>query len=169
VKRYAAAFPTIDAPFIDELRARHDPLAHVVAPHVTLLFPTSKPTLEELIAEVELAVRGCAPFSAVLRSALAMPDGGRSHVFLVPDEGFAEIVRLHERLYAGVLASELRLDVPFVPHMTVAAGLEHHAARALARQLNERRFAVPLVIDAVDAVEIVGDDRRRGRRVTLGP
>lgn len=89
MKRYAAAFPTIDAPFIDELRARHDPLAHVVAPHVTLLFPTSKPTLEELIAEVELAVRGCAPFSAVLRSALAcsMDTDCRTHYACTDADG----------------------------------------------------------------------------------
>lgn len=33
-----------------------------------------------------------------------------AHAFLIPDEGFSDVVHLLDRLYSGPLADDLRLD-----------------------------------------------------------
>ena len=67
-----------------------------------------------------------------------------SHVFLVPDQGRAEIEDLHDRLYSGPLAGQLRRDIPFIPHVTVAAREHHEEAEDLARELGRVGVAARL-------------------------
>ena len=65
-----------------------------------------------------------------------------THVFLVPDVGLGRLVTLHDRLYAGQLTVYLRLDLPFVPHVTIAALADGAAAFQLARTLNEEGISM---------------------------
>ena len=60
----------------------------------------------------------------------------RAYVFLVPDDGYATISRLHDALYAGPLASHLRLDLPYVPHITIGITDDRRCAKSLCDQLN---------------------------------
>ena len=59
-----------------------------------------------------------------------------AYVFLVPDEGYSGISLLHDRLYTGVLQPFLKLDVPFVPHITIGTMKNRVAAKALCDKLN---------------------------------
>ena len=61
-----------------------------------------------------------------------------AYVFLVPNAGFAELSLLHDRLYTGVLASHLRLDLPFVPHITIGRLADRQVAKSLCDALNSR-------------------------------
>src|SRR3546814_14359565 len=51
-----------------------------------------------------------APVALAFRCALPVqdPDSGDTYVYLVPDEGFSALVRLHDRLYSGTLRSAER-------------------------------------------------------------
>ena len=51
-----------------------------------------------------------------------------THLFLVPNEGCSAFVILHDPLYTGSLTDSLRLDIPFISHLTIA-GLEGYVGR----------------------------------------
>ena len=96
-----------------------------------------------------------------------MPDSASSqkyaHIFLVPDEGFGHLIRLHDRLYSDRLNSELRLDIPFIPHLTVGSGLELQKAKALSDQLNAKAFQVEFELNELFVVKI--EDQKIKRQI----
>jgi 2'-5' RNA ligase len=77
-------------------------------------------------------------------------DGG--NVFLVPDEGNSAILQLHDLLYGGPLAHELRLDIPFVPHLTIGRCRSLAEAKALSDALNAEPIRIPGSIREISVV-----------------
>ena len=73
-----------------------------------------------------------------------------THTFLVPDEGYSDVVKLHDKLYIGPLASELRLDIPFIPHIGIANALEPRTFKELADDLNRQEYRIEGVIEVLD-------------------
>lgn len=73
-----------------------------------------------------------------MRCAIVVKDAlsDNTHTFLTPDEGFREIVKLHDHLYRGALANELRLDIPFIPHITVAISPDANVCKRIADDIN---------------------------------
>lgn len=171
-KLAVVAYPTLSADdrrWIEGIRARHDPQASRIAAHVTLVFPTEVAE-DALLAQVETALRLFEPIPVVLGRAAAHPDpiGGGSRVFLLADEGDAQLRAVHDAMYAGVLAAHRRRDVPFVPHVTVAARARLDACERLARRLGEERRIVRCAIDDVDVIEVGASSVRTVARVPLG-
>ncbi len=167
MKFYVAAFPDLGshAKWIEEFRGRHDRVAKFVAPHITLVFPTSSLPQEQLRTEVLKLCKQVDPFRVTLRSAMVMPENliteKRAHIFLVPDEGLGKILRLHDHLYSELLKTELRLDIPFVPHLTVGSGIELFDAKKLADHLNAKNFEITFNLDKISIVEIVDTEADR--------
>jgi len=171
------AYPELapeDSVWIEMIRAVHDPAHERVRAHFTLVYPLPD-TPEQLGVEAVSAViravaAGFAPIPFVLRSAILFNDllGPDTDVFLMPDEGFGALVRLHERLYTGPLAGELRLDLPTVPHITVARLRDPKAGKRLTDTLNAREFAITGTITALYLVTHDGGTVRTIARVPLG-
>lgn len=176
MKLYVAVFPDLKSNFswIEEFRTKHDPAAQFIEPHMTLVFPTTALSEAPLIDEISSLVKEFERFRVILRSAIVMPEtetsGRHAHVFLVPDEGFSHLVLLHDLLYSGKLKSQLRLDIPFLPHLTVAAGVPPEAAKALTDSLNSKRFVIEFTVEAVSVVNIEdhGRDRKLSAPIMLG-
>lgn len=82
---------------------------------------------------------------------------GFTHVFLVPDQGYSDILKLHDRLYTGLLAPELRLDLPFIPHLTIASSVDAHICKELAQGINSRDISIHGVIGNLD-ITLLKDD-----------
>jgi len=124
---------------LQTIRAEHDPQFGLVQPHFTLVFPLEGVGEDALALHVRRTAERMTPIDLSLNCALAWPEQDRptTHVFLVPDAGFGRLVTLHDRLYSGQFAVYLRLDLPFVPHLTIAALKDRAAAFGLARTLNE--------------------------------
>ena len=172
------AYPELapdDRAWIERVRAEHDPRHAVVAAHFTIVFPTTSLLTTSLLAEAFVAevarqAEGCAPIPFVLRSALPFKDvtGEGADVFLVPDEGFGALVRLHDRLYAGALALALRLDIPSIPHITVGRAADPRDCKRLADALNARPFAIRGTIAALDVVAREEHAVRTIARLPLG-
>jgi hypothetical protein len=80
---------------------------------------------------------------------------GHAHAFLVPDEGFSAVVRLHDRLHSGPLARELRLDLPFIPHLAVANTPTPEACKEIVDALNARPFEIR---GSVESLDVIGFD-----------
>ena len=66
------------------------------------------------------------------------------------------MVKLHDRLYTGPLAAELRLDIPFIPHLTVGNAAEAQACKRLADDLNARGVSIHGDINALDVARYEG-------------
>jgi 2'-5' RNA ligase len=143
--------------WIEDLRRIHDPHHGVVAAHVTLVFAFTSPAPEEVIRHAREVGGRFAPFDFVLKSTQAVRDatGEGSHVFLVPGPGAAEIVALHDALYGGPLAKQLRPDIPFVPHVTVGHFQSHQDAAAVALELSGA-VDVRVSLDRLDVVAFDG-------------
>lgn len=153
-------FAPEDLDWIQEIRAEHDELyLEVVDPHFALVFPVfgMDPAVFSRHAREKAEGSGKIPF--VLRCASVVDDAFSEyfHTFLVPDEGYSGIVKLHDKLYRGPLAPELRLDIPFIPHIGVGNSQDPLLCKALADGLNARDFSIAGEIDVLDVARYEDD------------
>lgn len=144
-----------DREWIEAVRARSDPQATRLGVHFTLVFP-AEASAPAVVAEVSEVAKSTAPIRFSIRHARVVPDvlGDGAHVFLVPDEGLAEIAKLHDQLYDGVMRPHLRADIPFTPHMTVAAGPDLAWCESVARKLGLDHRTVRGVLRSIDVVNV---------------
>jgi 2'-5' RNA ligase len=159
-------FAPDDLEWIDRIRSRYDPQRNVVAPHFTLVFPCKAGPVDAVLEHAAHVASQTEPSRFVLRSALAVK--ASSHVFLVPDEGSSAVVALHGSLNSGQLAPIARPDVPFTPHVTVAALEDPEQAAAVADELNASGVAIAGTIFAIDVLELDGKAVREILRIELG-
>jgi hypothetical protein len=158
------AYPKLaetDFAFIQSLRRKEDLLYYyVVDPHFTIVFPVTTVSEEIFRDHVRRISRSLRNFSLVLRCAVLDKDAFNeyTHVFLVPDEGYSNIVRLHDALYTGVLADDLRLDLPFIPHIGVANAIDPRHCKQVADRLNSTRFEIRGTVEELTIVNF--DDHR---------
>ena len=144
-----------DHRWIESFRTRHDPQASRIRAHFTLVFPVEL-TAEPIVEHLSALLQSARPIPFVLRRAEPVPDlvAGGSHVFLVPEEGRHEIVALHDQLYGGPLRPLLRLDIPFLPHITMGAAATRDECQRLADELNREALAVEGILEQVDLIEV---------------
>lgn len=146
---------------IEAIRRRHDPQAGLIGAHVTLVFGFDAPTAETVAAHLASAAARQGAVALRLSAVIPVRDDhdGKSRVFLVPDQGRAEIEALHDALHAGPLAGALRPDIAYIPHVTVAAFDHHDQAEDLAREIGRIGMAARL-----PALELIAFD---GAAVTV--
>jgi 2'-5' RNA ligase len=142
-------FPEPEAKWLIQLRESraHSP----GSPEFTLVFPGTDFLVSDVVRHVEAVCARTQRIRFRLRSAVIVPDMGLYHVFLVPDEGFGAIIRLHEHLHVGPLAECLRPDVPYIPHLTVATADDFNTARRIKASLNANDFDI---VGHIDEIEI---------------
>jgi 2'-5' RNA ligase len=102
---------------IERVQREFDPLAGVLAAHITLVFPFERElNADTLDAHMRAAARGIGRFPVTLGGVTVEQDDYLSlHVW----QGWDEICALHDRLYTGPLAEHLSQTHVFVPHLTV--------------------------------------------------
>jgi len=166
------AYPNLaasDRDWMEAVRAEHDPQAARLGAHFTLVFPTAV-AAPPMVARVRSVAATCRPFGfglaevKIVRDAVAM----MWHMFLVPAAGQAELRALHEGLYDGELRRHLRADVPFVPHVTVAASADEAVCARLAARLAQEGRVVCGSVDSLDVVEVSPAGVQRVATVALG-
>ena len=155
------AYPVLadgDRGWIESIRGLHDPQVGLIASHFTLVFPAEVEP-EPLLAHTRRVCEISRPIHFVIRKTRAVREVSRlgGHVFLVPDDGHAEIVALHQRLYDGGVCGPLREGQPFVPHITVAADNDFAQCLALEEKWNSETMAIEGTVDRVDVVAVSPD------------
>lgn len=140
-----------------------------LAPHFTFVFPQASVPLAELVAHVQTIAANHAPIPFVMRRVEAVADklSQNHYLFLVPNEGFDGAVQLHDHLYDGLLENELRLDIPFVPHITLGHTTDSAYCNAAGDAINAQSFEIQGVIEVLDVVEVEGDAARTVARIKL--
>ena len=170
----AIAYPLLTpagAAWIEAYRRVHDErFVDIVPAHFTFVFPTTGVDAAALEAHVRSTVAGHAAFPFAIRGTKAVADAFSDdwHVFLVPEEGWAEVAALHEALYTGVLAPHLRSDMPFIPRVGIARSTSQERCEHLARELAAAGLDVQGVIASLDVVEFDGTSVRTLAAIPLG-
>ena len=155
----ALAYPKLarnDFGWIEAHRAKHDPQSFkIVKPHFTLVFAVSGMSDAGFADEVGRQVAGVGRIAFTLNLATVSRDASGSpyHEFLVPERGYAAIVKLHDRLYGGRLAAQQRLDIDYVPHLAIGKGDDPRLLKERVDALNRSSVAIDGEIDSVEAVE----------------
>ena len=108
-------FLSFDTKSIDHLRKKYDPTADIIKPHITILFPVPSTVGERLLVKhIESVLKQWTPFSIRIRGFHKSWD---HWLFLVVEEGNAEIVKLYKKIYTGILTPFRRDDIRFIPHI----------------------------------------------------
>jgi 2'-5' RNA ligase len=168
-------YPKISKPdfeWIQDHRRKYDELScQAVPPHFTLFFPSAEFKSDDLFQIAKRNISSFPSFQFSLRSAMIMPRlvGEYSYVFLVPDEGFSQIIQLHDKIYSNELSSSLRLDIPFVPHVTVASSKNVAVCKELVDALNNKKFEITGKIQTLDIVFEDGDRITTLSQIRLSP
>jgi 2'-5' RNA ligase len=160
-------FGKADEAWLTDIRARR--AGSRGAPYFTLVFPGVELNAQAFVKAVRTQVAGVAPIRFRLRSALVVPEPlvGRFHVFLIPDEGFAAILKLYDLLHADAFKAALRLDSPYLPHITVATVGDYPSARGLAQTLNHQSIDIHGQIDALEVEQRSGVEIRKVAEIPL--
>lgn len=113
-------FPEFENMFvIDAIRKKYDPLAELVRPHITLVFPfDSTISNEELEQILEKRLADIKPFTLELSGFSKQEDGFGNYLFLNVLQGAEELSLIHKLLYESEL-KEFDLGLEYMPHMTV--------------------------------------------------
>ena len=139
---------------VQGFRRAHDPQFGLIEPHFTLVFGAALEA-EPCIAHVRAVAQESPPLPFKLSHAMLYYTGdGPAYVFLVASEGAAGLTRLYRHLHGGPLASSLRLDKPFVPHITIAAVDDPAAALRVADEWNAQNINLSGEIDVLTAGRI---------------
>ena len=139
---YTVSYPDV-APeslsFMERFRQLHDlPYRDVVAAHFTMVFSCRTIAMADYTKHIATVASQSDPVRFSCKYAMLGADDfdDTAYVFLVPDEGYSGISLLHDRLYSGLLQPFLKLEVPFVPHITIGTLKDRSAAKVLCDQLN---------------------------------
>jgi hypothetical protein len=131
-----------DYQIIQDYRAQNDIYYSVIEPHFTFVFPVFDISQNEFIEEAEKKLTGLKKFDFSIRCATINKDAESDlfHVLLVPDEGFSQIVKIHDKLYSGRFRSNHRLDIDFTPHMAIANSPDRYKCKDMVDFWNSKEF-----------------------------
>ncbi len=144
-----------DFEWIQNIRLKYDARYYdVVNPHFTIVFPVFNFLQNEFVEDIVENTSNFKRIKFFLRSAVIVKDSFSDYtdIFLVPDEGYSDIVKLHDKLYSGILTNELRLDIPFIPHIGVGGFTNPTESNIVADDLNRSNFIIEGTIDKLDIV-----------------
>lgn len=167
------AYPNIsetDYQFIQDYRKKYDPkYFSIVEPHFTIVFSTSNLTENEFIAEVEKQSQGIKKFDFKIRCATTNQDDSKDfyHEFLVPDEGYSNIVKLHDKLYSGIFFDNLRFDIDFIPHIGIGNDEDVFVCKKRIDELNAKDLLIEGSVQVLDIVKYADHQISTIKKVTL--
>lgn len=153
------AYPRLeqsDFEFIQNYREQNDPrYFSVIGPHITLVFAVNDIDKDSFVNEVKQKLASVAPFDIAFNVATINQndDGEYYHEFLVPDTGYSNIVKLHDKLYSGLFAPHLRFDIDFIPHIGIGNSDEAQISKQRIDELNAKGVSIPGKVESVDVIE----------------
>lgn len=102
---------------IQEIRNKYDPLANLIAPHITIAFPfLDNISNEELIEKLSNLLILFKPFTIVFKGLSLSED---NYIFLNCIQGKQKLIDLHNKIYKQILPSHFKTSVKYIPHITL--------------------------------------------------
>ena len=104
---------------IDKIREKYDPLAKMVRPHITIVFPFDIQLSDEEIEKIlDNRLNGIKAFEIEFQGFSKCEDKFGNYLFLEVVRGSDIIEDIHDTLYENEF-KKLDLELPYTPHMTV--------------------------------------------------
>ena len=114
-------FPEFDnMQIIDDIRNKYDPLAKLVRPHITLVFPfESDMSNEDVAAILDARLTNTFPFEVELKGFSKHSDPSGNYLFLDIVNGKENIIQIHDELYKFEFKNFDLWGSDYIPHITV--------------------------------------------------
>jgi hypothetical protein len=144
-----------DIDWIQSYRSQHDRQFSLVEPHFTIVFAIQDLDRDSFLAEVKKKVADIKSFDFELKVATINQDNSGSyyHEFLVPDNGYSNIIKLHDKMYSGTFAPYLRFDVDFIPHISIGDSEDSQVSKQRVDDLNAQGVLIHGRISSLDVIE----------------
>ena len=154
---HVIAYPelaTADYEKIQLYRRDHNSLFKVIEPHFTIVFSVPDMPAADFIAEIKKLTTHVPAIRFCMRCAVINKDSFSNNydAFLVPDEGFSRIVKLHDKLYSDKLSYHHRLDISYIPHISIANSPDVQPIKKIVDEWNEKEFAINGIISSLDII-----------------
>jgi 2'-5' RNA ligase len=150
-------YPAIDFRRIDQLRSKYDPQFHLIAPHITIMFPAPDSIGGRgLVSHIESVLRHWEPFPICMKGFQRSWD---EYLFLVLNKGEADVIRLHDEIYTGLLSEYRDEAPPFIPHVTLGMfiGKNEEYSQAL-KEAEQLKLDYECMLDRLHLIKI-NDER----------
>jgi hypothetical protein len=156
------AYPQIneeDYRLIQEFRRQNDLYYSVVGPHFTIVFPVIDIEKDRFIDEAITNSLKIKTFDFEIRCTTVNRDFFIDcyHLLLVPDKGYSDIVKLHNKCYSGILSRDLRLDIDFIPHIGIANSKDPFMVKRWADEWNSKNFTISGSVNSLTVIEYTGN------------
>ena len=154
---HVVAYPELanaDLEVIQECRRAHNSLYNVIGPHFTIVFSVTDMSAADFIAEIKKQAANTTAIRCCMRCATINNDAFSNNydAFLVPDEGFSQVTKLHDKLYSGKIAHHHRLDISYIPHLSIANSPDPKVIKKIVDRWNEKEFAIEGIISSLDII-----------------
>ncbi|MBQ4522130.1 MAG: 2'-5' RNA ligase family protein [Lachnospiraceae bacterium] len=141
---------------IDEIRGKYDPLAQLVRPHITIVFPFENQMSNNDIADIlSVRLKNIKPFELVLNGISKQEDRFGNYLLLDVKEGATEICSIHKTLYDNEF-KEYDLGLGYKPHMTVGKLPTIESLNAAYEEVKNIDRTFKTVVNKV-SVEMIGE------------
>ncbi len=172
---FVVAYPKmleLDYEWVQAVRRVYDTNYYaMVEPHFTMVFGTDKLPLDDFINHVESVAKTILAFDVSLHEAKVIKNDFKQsyQCFLIPNEGYKQIKNMHDALYSGALESELRHDIPYIPHISIGDNTDELKMSLLADNINEEGRIISGRIDAITILDFDGRSVSNLRTIPLMP
>ena len=147
-KRDILIFPKLENIYlIQNIRNKFDPLANLIAPHITLAFPfLDDISNEELIKNLSNLLMNYKSFSITFKGISLSPD---NYIFLNCTKGNQEIIQLHDEIYKQIIPNYHKKSIKYIPHITL--GQSNNI-----KELDSFDYEFKTVVDEI-SIELIGE------------
>ena len=140
---------------IDRIREKYDPLARLIRPHITLVFPFESPvSAKDLGRILERTLEGIHPFALCVQGVSKRVDKFGNALMLDISEGRDVLCRIHDSLYFHEFR-DFDMGIPYDPHITVGNFLTPEALDAAFETIRDLPDVFSTIIRRV-SVEMIG-------------
>lgn len=140
---------------IDDIRNKYDPLAQLVRPHITLVFPFENETSNEEIKDIlNKRLQNVKPFKIVMNGISMQEDSFGNYLFLDIKTGADDIYAIHEVLYENEF-KQFDLGFVYQPHMTIGKLQTVDELKIAYKELENMDDTFTTIVDKI-SVEMIG-------------
>lgn len=142
---------------IDKIRNKYDPLAKLVRPHITIVFPFDiEMSNDDLSQILDTRLNGIEPFEIELQGFSKCQDRFGNYLFLELTKGADDITKIHDALYGNEFHI-CDIGLQYIPHITVGKVSDVEALNNAYEDIKDNKCRFVSLINKI-SVEMIGEN-----------
>ncbi len=156
--RTVMIFPEFDnMEIIDNIRRKYDPLAELVRPHITLVFPfESSMSNEELSEILDMRLKDVKSFEVILSGFSMQKNSFGNYILLNVQKGIETLKYINQELYSNEF-NKFDKRIEYVPHMTVGKLPTVEMLNTAFKRLESVSDTFRTIVNKI-SVEVIGEN-----------